>query len=269
MLDFLFNKNVSLPNSLSIQSLNGEVKEIITRFEGNKIGFGDFDPYHALYFNDLYFDTSGNLREEITYSSFDQVEQINKYFYDLNNQLVSKIVTGFVKFMTNYVYKYRRNKIIVTSYSGEKNSEKNDFRRIILMKKGKIISITTAGTFPKYKIYQEYKNDKLVKVDDGFFKTTYDYDGYGNKKVEKKFGLSGKIFKIITYEYNSKNVLISHTATNSSGEIKEKCKYSTDSKGNWIKKEILNIENLDIFVVTRNIKYYHIKDKLKWENPLS
>jgi hypothetical protein len=258
MLNFLFDKNVTLPNSLSDYFLRGEVKEVITRFKKNKKNdFMFFDPYESENYYDLYFDTSGNLREQITYSNFNKIDGVNKYYHDLRNQLISETRESFVKIMINYEYKYRWNKIVVTSYIHPGKSEK-DTKKVIRLKKDNIISVTETNNYPKIWNHREYQNGNLIKSENRFFKTIFEYDNLGKLMVEKSFGLSKSIDSIKIFNYNSNNELVSDFVTNPSGEILSTCKYLTDEQGNWISKKILNADKSVQLEVTRIINYYNL-----------
>lgn len=267
MINFLFDKNITLDNDLTKMQLRGNVKELIIRF--NK----EIDPKYSeenlkyfretdrRYFQDYYFDSNGNLREKVYYDYYDLVSNIQYFSYNIKNELTyilfkQKDKLGSMSF--KHIY-YPKSILIKHRTNGKKDK---DTTEIVIKKDGIIAIKEKKHLWSRTRIKSRtYKNGKILEKMNFMGTKKFHYDNKNNLvRIEYWFNEPNYCYLSKNYEYNNQNELVSCQIMEEDQKTKPKLrgsyKYMNDSFGNWIFKEITNPNDRTITKVNRTIKYY-------------
>jgi hypothetical protein len=256
----LFDKKFVFPNDLQRLELNGKVKEIKIRFDQKYYpDLNDDDPFrgfesdHKEYYKDLFFNYRGNLKEEVQYMYFDEVEYRSYFNYNERNELMSKIVEGIgiMNFVERYTYHYYLNQIRIT------NSFREHSIRKIKLKNGKIsVDIYIPDTQKRYFHKTTFSNGRLIEID-STIRTTMFYNSIGNLIKKNYSGIFDKntVFRSEQFEYDDNNQIIKGMVY-CHGKLDSYLEFDYDQKGNWIKKRMLNDQLEVINEINRYISYY-------------
>lgn len=265
----LFDKKIIFPNDIKRLQLKGNVKEIITRF--NKKIDPKYTEENINYFrederkmyNDLYFNSLGNIIEKVNYSFFDEIES-NVYFsYNSRNELKNETLKYKGKVGSiEYKFSYWPSSInVVRSINREKD---NEFKIKYHIKNRQIVSeITVNGQHQSSKIAKYFENGLLKEVQIYLYKRKFFHDEDGKITRIEYCHNSGSLqyfYFSKNYFYDNLGNLIKCEAFNehphSIPELRESYTYVNDEYGNWTTKTITNTTDLTVIEVKRTIKYY-------------
>jgi hypothetical protein len=257
---FLFDKKFIFPNDLERLELMGKVKEVNIRFDKKYYSYytaesplRDFDSEHQENYRDLFFNFRGNLKEEVRYNYFDEIEYRSFFNYNERNELLSKIVEGkgIWNFVERYSYHYYYNKIQIT------NSFREHSIREIKLKNGTISEdVYIPDTEKRYFKKTKFIDGKLIEID-STIRTTMFYNSNGNliKKNYSSLFDKNKVLRSEQYEYDDNNQITKGTVF-CDEKLDSYIEFDYDDKGNWINKRMINNQLEVINEINRFISYY-------------
>jgi len=257
---FLFDKKFIFPNDLERLELKGKVKELIIRFDKkyytdllDNTSIRGFESEHQENYKDLFFNSRGNLKEEIHYEYFDEIEFRSYFNYNERNELLSKIVEGkgIMNFVEKYKYHYFFNQIQIT------NSWRKDSIRKIKFRNGNISEdIYIPDPERRYSNKTTYRDGKPI-VNDSLIRTTMIYDFNGNLVRKDYSGIFDKntVYRSELFEFNDHNQIVGGKIFDR-GRIDSFIEFDYDENGNWIGKRTIDLKNNVLNEIKRMISYY-------------
>ncbi len=219
----------------SITTIYGDGKVKYIEFYNDKgalIKQGFLDDGKQLHiYRELLYNDSLQIVEERTYTSTGDTNRITKYYYDDKNQLLKKesIFSGEVDATWTYKYDDNGNKISETQTSGTMGNSLTNYKydsNNLLVQEDKSNKTIGKEEQVNYK-YSEKQQIIQKKTRLYYFNTTitltYNYEaGKLSNLLEKS---SNGISSIISYEYNDKGLLVSHTWKDSLSKTPQRTTY--------------------------------------------